>query len=224
VDAATAWNGLDEPWQACFEEAWTSWVNGSAGVGAVVVDRGEQIIARGRNRMLEPASTPRVIADTPLAHAEMNALAQLSMGAAGGCTIYTTFEPCLMCASTIIQCGLARVRYAAADPVFDGLHDWFGELQFAADRLPARTILGGPLGAFAHVLHLSWLTFWMPAGPVLDAHRIRAAAELVLADEVARDGRLAAVANAGGTICDAIELLWSDLDRLTRLGDDPCAP
>jgi hypothetical protein len=119
-----------------------------------------------------------------------------------------------MCASTIIQCAVRHVHYAAADPLFDGLHDWLGELQFAADRMPQRTILGGPLGAFAHVLHLSWLSHWMSEGPVIEAHERVTPAHLALAAAIARDNRLGAVAATGGSTLDAFEALWPDVQLL----------
>jgi tRNA(Arg) A34 adenosine deaminase TadA len=67
-------------------------------------------------------------------------------------------EPCLMCASTIVIFRVGEVHYAAADPMFDGLHDAMGGLPYCADRMPRRQgPLAGRVGAFA------WLL------PVLDA-------------------------------------------------------
>jgi tRNA(adenine34) deaminase len=215
-DSARAWSELEVPWQLALDEAWQSWCAGSAGVGAVVVDGDGTVIARGRNRMMERSGDGAVLAGTPLAHAEMNALAELPFGRGfGDHTVYTTFEPCLMCASTILQTGIGHVRYAAADPVFDGLHDWLTEFKFAADRLPDRRCLGGPIGAFAHVLHLSWLAFWLTEGQVIDAHRRLSPRHLDLATRVAGDGHLADVATHGGGVVDAIGALWSDLVALS---------
>ena len=107
-----AWDALEAPWQLALDEAWQSWCTGSAGVGAVVVDAAGTIVARGRNRMMERSGSSTVLAGTPLAHAEMNALAELPFGGGFAAhTIYTTFEPCLMCASTILQTGIGHVRF-----------------------------------------------------------------------------------------------------------------
>lgn len=212
-DARNAHDALDRAWHLALDEAWTSWRSGSAGVGAVISDSVGQIVAVGRNRMLEPRTEPGILASTVLAHAEMNALALLSLGPTDDLTITTTFEPCLMCASAIVQGGIPRVRYAASDPLFDGMHDWFGDLPFARERLPRRTELGGPIGAFTHVLHLSWMSFW-GAGSV-EAHRTLRPQHLELAEDIARGGHLADIAQAGGGVVDAMEALWP---RLVELG------
>jgi hypothetical protein len=182
----------------------------------VIVDDTGRVVARGRNRMMEPrAGDGRALAGTPLAHAEMNALAELSFGNGfSDHRLYTTFEPCLMCASAIVQIRIGQVRFAAADPVFDGLHDWLGEFAFAAERLPQRSCLGGPVGSFAHVLHLSWLAFWLREGHVLDAHRRVSPRHLALATRVTEEGHLAEVAAAGGSVVDAIDALWPELVTL----------
>jgi len=92
-------------------EARAAELAGEVPVGAVVVHNGE-IIAPGRNR---------VIADSdPAAHAEIVALR--AAGAALGnyrledCTLYSTLEPCAMCAGAIIHARIARLVYAASDP------------------------------------------------------------------------------------------------------------
>ena len=213
VDAAAAWEALSRPWQCCITQAWTSWRSGSAGVGCVIVDDTEDVVAVGRNRMLEPRSEPNVLASTTLAHAEMNALAQLPIGDNSRLTLYTTFEPCLMCASTILTCRIPRVHYGAADPFCDGVHDWFAELLFAHDRLPERECLGGPLGAFCHVLHLSWLSFWMREGPVVEAHRRLAPRHLDVVSAGVSD-RLQGVVAEGGDVLAAVSAVWDDLEEL----------
>jgi len=197
-------------------EAWASWSSGSAGVGAVITDADGRIAAVGRNRLSEARQEPGVLASTFLAHAEMNALAVLPLGPSDGLTVFTTFEPCLMCASAILQFRIPRVRYATADPVFDGLHDWFAALPFTSDRLPEREELGGRIGAFAHVLHVSWLAFWVRDGAVLDAHRQLRPRHLDVALEVVRSEGLSKVASDGGDVVDALAALWDALSDLHR--------
>jgi len=184
----------------------------------VVTDANDEIVAVGRNRMMEDRREVGVLASTFLAHAEMNALAQLRLGPADGLTISTTFEPCLMCASAILQFRIPRVRFAAADPFFDGLHDWFGTFPFTSDRIPVREELGGRIGAFAHVLHVSWLAFWSRDGAVIDAHRRLRPHHLDLALDVVRSKQLDAIACDGGDVRDALTVLWDALGALTGRG------
>jgi len=213
LDARAAWGELATPWKICIEEAWTSWRANCAGVGAVIVDDDGEVRAVGRNRTLEPRSELGVLASTSIAHAEMNALAVLPIGDTSGLTLYTTFEPCLMCASTILLVGIPRVQFAAADPFFDGVHDWFAQLPYAQERLPERACLGGPFGAFCHVLHLSWIAFWMPNGPVVEAHRRLAPRHLDLTSTVV-SGRLNEVSSQDGDVVDALGAVWDELQQL----------
>ncbi|MFP5321957.1 MAG: nucleoside deaminase [Acidimicrobiia bacterium] len=211
--AADAYRSLDEAWQLAIDEAWRSWSAGSAGVGAVITDGAQRIIAVGRNRIAEPRSEPGVLAWTTLAHAEMNALAVLDLGADAR-TITTTFEPCLMCAATILQTGIPQVRYASADPFFDGLGDWFATLDVPGKPAPASSELGGPIGAFAHVLHTSWLAFWASNAEVMDAHQRLRPAHLRVAREIVEDEHLRAMAAEGAGVVDALERLWPSLREL----------
>jgi tRNA(adenine34) deaminase len=93
VDARQTYSSLGETWQACLDEAWASWARGSAGVGAVITDAVGSIVARGRNRMLEQPTEPGMLAGTSLAHAEMNALAQVPLGGGADWSLYTRSSP-----------------------------------------------------------------------------------------------------------------------------------
>ena len=191
-------------------EAWTSWLAGSAGVGAVVVAEDGQLLARGRNAMFEPPSPDAPLAGTYMAHAEMAALARLPVGDYRGCALYSTFEPCAMCAATIRMYRIGTLHYASADPVWDGLHDAFMSVPAMARRLPERVLLGGPIGVFGHVLHLVALHDRAPEY-VLSAHERLAPNELALARRLHEDGRLMALQAAGSSVAEAIEAIWPEL-------------
>lgn len=208
MNALEAWSSLSPAWQACVEEAWTSWRRGSAGVGCAITDADGAIVARGGNRMMEPKTVPHELASTPMAHAEMVTMSTLGFGDWSRHTLYTSFEPCLMCASTIVQSGIGHVHFAAADPLFEGMHDWFAALPYAADRRPERSMLGGAIGTFCHVLHLSWLSFWVSEGPVIDAHGRLSPRELDAARTITREGHLAPIAADGGNVVDALAAVW----------------
>jgi tRNA(adenine34) deaminase len=80
-------------------------------VGAVVV-KGGKLIARGRNRMRERRD--------PTAHAELLALQaasrRLQNERLGDTILFTTLEPCPMCAGALVWARVAKVVYGAADP------------------------------------------------------------------------------------------------------------
>jgi tRNA(Arg) A34 adenosine deaminase TadA len=215
VSARRAWNELGEPWRACLEEAWASWCAGSAGVGAVIVDGSERIIARGRNRRLDARDGVVSLAGTRIAHAEMCALAALPSGPCDAYALFTSFEPCLMCASAVMLVQIPMVHYATPDPLFDGMHAWFGGLPFASERRPDVVCLGGPIGAFAHVLHVSWIAWWFPPDSgVLVSHRAAAPDHLALASGLVEASPLPALAAEHRPVADAIDALWDDLGAL----------
>nr|WP_255639041.1 nucleoside deaminase [Deinococcus betulae] len=94
-------------------------MHGSYPIGAVVVDAGEQILARGRNRLGEARRVDGVIAGHDLAHAEINALLNLAATPRPACyswTLLTTVQPCPQCAGAIAMSGLRAVAYVAPDP------------------------------------------------------------------------------------------------------------
>jgi tRNA(adenine34) deaminase len=85
---------------------------GEVPVGAVMVDREGEILARAFNR---PISL-----NDPTAHAEVLALRQ---GAAAlgnyrlpGVSLYVTIEPCIMCVGALIHARVARLVFGAKDP------------------------------------------------------------------------------------------------------------
>ena len=87
---------------------------GAAGeipVGAVIVDRGGQIIGRGSNR--------RQSGD-PLGHAELIAIRQAAEAIGDwrleGTTMVVTLEPCAMCAGALVNARVGRLIFGAFDP------------------------------------------------------------------------------------------------------------
>lgn len=80
-------------------------------VGAVVVQDGK-ILARGRNRIRGRRD--------PTAHAEILALRaageKLKRERLTEAVLYTTLEPCAMCAGALVLARVKRVVYAARDP------------------------------------------------------------------------------------------------------------
>ncbi|MEV6052317.1 nucleoside deaminase [Streptomyces sp. NPDC052107] len=104
------------PWQLPFELAREALRAGSRPVGAVLYAPEGRVVAAGRNRSRETDAPPGQLAGTDLAHAEINALAQLPAGRRHpGHRLHTTLEPCLLCSSALIHAHVPHVVYAAAD-------------------------------------------------------------------------------------------------------------
>jgi Cytidine and deoxycytidylate deaminase zinc-binding region len=69
---------LDAAWQRALELAWASFLAGTTPVGAVVTGPDGNMVAEGRGRRYEqPDGTGRQLAYCHIAHAEINALAEL---------------------------------------------------------------------------------------------------------------------------------------------------
>ena len=217
--AESAWLALDPPWRAAFEEAWASWQAGCFGIGCVITDGDGEVVAHGRNRVLERRDQPGVLGGTLIAHAEMNALAVLSLDLRTGerLRLYTTMEPCLMCASTLVTVRLGEVHYAAGDAMFDGLEEMLRGHPYSAERLPRRHgPLGGPMEAFAGLLPLVFNLTWTPNGRWSAMHKSLFPDQHRLGSELAVSGRLSALAAGDATVVEALNEVWPELLLLSR--------
>ena len=94
---------------------------GEVPVGAVIVDEAGSILAAASN-----LTTKNV---DPTAHAEILALriAATRVGnyRLNGATVYTTIEPCAMCAGALVHARIARLVYGAADDRFGAVETHF---------------------------------------------------------------------------------------------------
>jgi tRNA(adenine34) deaminase len=93
---------------------------GEVPVGAVVVVDG-QIIGRGRNAPVE--------LHDPTAHAEMLALREAAVALGNyrveRATLYSTLEPCVMCAGALVAARIERLVFGARDLRFGGVRSKF---------------------------------------------------------------------------------------------------
>ena len=142
--------GEHERWmRVAIEEAETGAAAGNMAVGSIIVHRGE-IIARGRN---EATSSFDVTA-----HAETVAIRQASArlrvvnpslradsGPLAGATLYTTCEPCPMCAWATCIAGISTLVIGGR---FADMGVGYGE--WAVEKLLAMT--GQPLTVVSRVL------------------------------------------------------------------------
>lgn len=85
---------------------------------AVVADRNGTVIAQAGNNSMPPEGDPTQ-------HAELAAAAQaakvLSPEELAQCTLYTSAEPCCMCAGAVYWTGIGRVVYALSEHALLGL-------------------------------------------------------------------------------------------------------
>lgn len=93
---------------------------GEVPVGAVVVAE-RQVIGRGRNSTIAKQD--------PTAHAEIVALREAASAAGNyrleGATVYSTLEPCAMCAGALVAARVARLVFGARDLRFGGVRSKF---------------------------------------------------------------------------------------------------
>jgi tRNA(Arg) A34 adenosine deaminase TadA len=86
--------------------------NGRHPFGALIVNERGEVVVAARNNAVRPAGDPTQ-------HAETVACAQaarlLSEAELARCTLYTSTEPCAMCAGAIYWIGVGRVVFALAE-------------------------------------------------------------------------------------------------------------
>jgi tRNA(adenine34) deaminase len=103
---------LDEAWmREALAEADRALEHADVPIGCVVVDSSGSELGRAHNR--------RELDGDPTAHAEVLALRtaaqKIGHWRLSGATVYSTLEPCPMCAGALVNARIARVVFAAHD-------------------------------------------------------------------------------------------------------------
>ncbi len=103
----------DETWmREALLEARCALEHADVPIGVVIVDSNGAELGRGHNR--------REVDGDPTAHAEVLALraaaARRGHWRLTGCTVYSTLEPCPMCAGALVNARVSRLVYGARDP------------------------------------------------------------------------------------------------------------
>lgn len=97
--------------RAALDEAHSAQAANEVPIGAVVIRKG-MVIAAGNNRVLRDHD--------PSAHAEIVALRRagqvLGNYRLDDCELFTTLEPCAMCAGAILHARITRLVFATPDP------------------------------------------------------------------------------------------------------------
>ena len=90
-------------------------------IGAVVVSEEGDVLSTGFNRTIHDSD--------PTAHAEVVALRIAGKKMANyrltGCSVYTTIEPCAMCAGALVNARIARLIVGSADERFGAVRSKF---------------------------------------------------------------------------------------------------
>lgn len=120
VDSIAAWRDAGLGVTRSLELAHQALLAGGLPVGAVMMDSGGDVVAEGRNRAYDPPGGDDRLQGSPIAHAEMNALARIAASAdLSTTTLWSSHRPCVMCAAACEFTGVGRVRFVAPDPSDD---------------------------------------------------------------------------------------------------------
>ncbi|MEP6848068.1 MAG: tRNA adenosine(34) deaminase TadA [Acidobacteriota bacterium] len=113
----------DEKWmQAAIECARDAAAIDEVPIGACILDENGELISAAFNQTITD--------NDPTAHAEILAIraaaAKIGNYRLTGMTLYSTIEPCAMCAGAIVNARIKRLVYGAADERFGGVNTHFG--------------------------------------------------------------------------------------------------
>ncbi len=139
------WLSDDVEWmEEALQQARRASEKGEVPVGAVLV-RGGEVLARAHNLV--------VTRHDPTAHAELLALHEgaqrLENERLIGATLYTTLEPCAMCAGAMILARIDRVVFGAWDPKAGALGSTLNLTAYGNHRLH---VAGGMLAEASQAL------------------------------------------------------------------------
>jgi len=103
------------------QEARAAEMRGEVPVGACIIDEAGNVVARAGNRTIE--------LNDPTAHAEILTIRQASEIVGnyrlGGLTMFSTLEPCVMCAGAIVNSRLERIIFATRDERYGAVRTIF---------------------------------------------------------------------------------------------------
>jgi tRNA(Arg) A34 adenosine deaminase TadA len=137
------WSELDDAWLEAFRQAWEAFRTGNIPIGACAATPDGVIVHAARNRVTDADGPAGEVFGSTLAHAEANVLARLPYGQPDRVVLTTTLEPCLQCSAVIRLGPVGTVRYAGADPLWNGCHD-FSPLSTREAARSAKVAMVGP--------------------------------------------------------------------------------
>jgi tRNA(Arg) A34 adenosine deaminase TadA len=181
VAPGEVWSGLDEAWREAFRQGWEALRTGNIPVGACASTPDGVVVHAARNRVSDSDGPAGEVFGSALAHAEVNVLARLPYHQATRYVLTTTLEPCIQCSAASRLGPVATVRYAGADPFWDGCHDFSplspreaareGKVTIVGPRDDELGVLGTLMSRFGLGLANGAATEWLRAageGAILD--------------------------------------------------------
>src|SRR4051794_23748352 len=205
-----SWDDLAPPWREALRLAWEAYSVPTIPVGAVITDADGTVLSRGRNRIFDSAAPPGQIFGSRVAHAEINALVQLSLDRRyEDCTLWTTLEPCSQCIGAAWLSTIGTVRFAAPD-IYAGASKMIERHIEAADSFKRTPMavdgpIEGPAAVFAELLHAEIFLRNRPESEVALAYRDRRPELVALA------AQLDLHAHVGTPLEDVLARIWDDL-------------
>lgn len=130
------WENIDKNWKIVLTQAWESYTNCTFPIGAVIVNRENEVIATGRNTIYEKKNSDNPVCGHQLGHAELNALLKVSKHDHPNITSYTLYsslEPCLGCFGAFVMSRVKQLKYLAKDS-FAGAADVRDKNNYVAQR------------------------------------------------------------------------------------------
>jgi tRNA(adenine34) deaminase len=167
-------SGLEQAKRICLQLAWEAFGAGSVPVGAVVLDGLGAVVASGRSRMYEPTAPAPELANSLLAHAEVNALVGLDPRRRyDDHALVTALEPCPLCIGALAMSTVGTLVYLAADPYGGAV----GRLSDTAHTARVQVKTYGPsrdgLSTLISALHVACYLQRNPNGSVVRFHQDR---------------------------------------------------
>lgn len=193
------------------ELAWRACKAGTIGIGALLVSGDGVVLYEGNNAIFAPADAGP-LSNSRIAHAEMNVLAQVTPADdIADATLYTSLEPCSMCAGAIVIHDLHHVRVLAKDWLMHDLDAMGDRNDWIRRRWTPRSFATDPgVVRLAGLLASHTMLFWSDGNhsyvdALIEADPETAAWMLEIVDS----GQLIELASADASLDDVIEALLS---------------
>lgn len=198
ISAERAWEALHPGFRSCLDQAWRSLTNEGLPVGAAVSHRSE-ILGVGRNRVYDARGGSDPLQATPIAHAELNAMATVPDDAAlEECELWTTHSPCAMCRAAIEFTAIPTVHYLASDPSEPDV----GRYASSGDSDDIWIVV-----ATVFFLHnVVWVSG--PDNPMLGANRRHEPEVVDTVHELVAQRSLIDLAHSEATVVEALQRVW----------------